>query len=75
MTPNQLYKASGSKLSFKEWLNKEYLKPGPVKETEAINATGSQRMSLSILGVPVVAWVVGIAIIGGAIYYYKKQKA
>ena len=45
---NQLYKASGSSLPFKEWLKREQLKGSlKVKEKEFVNATGSTRSELA----------------------------
>ena len=44
---NQLYKASGSNLPFKEWLKREQLKGSlKVKEKEFVNATGSTRSDI-----------------------------
>ena len=41
---NQLYKASGSNLPFKEWLKREQLKGSlKIEKKEFVNATGASR--------------------------------
>lgn len=75
---NQQYKESGTVKPFKEWLNEQVV-TGAInndKENDMTykNADGDSKPSLSIYGIDVKYLVIGVAIVIGGIYIYKKYK-
>lgn len=73
---NQLYKESGSDLSFRDWLNKQ-AEQGAIKKKIApkemqFNANGGT--SIQLFGVDVKYIIIGALLITGGIIAYKKYK-
>lgn len=75
---NQQYKESGTVKPFKEWLNEQVVTGGINNDKENDmtykNADGDSKPSLSIYGIDVKYLVIGVAIVIGGIYIYKKYK-
>jgi hypothetical protein len=85
-TANQLYKESGTTLSFKEWLEREKAKGTEMRNAQIEAALERLRDGLlpeeettstnTFYGLDKRVWVFGAVIIGGAIAYtiYKSRK-
>ena len=72
---NQLYRESGSDLSFRDWLNSQ-AKMGAIRKKEPpkemqLNADGT---SLALFGVNAKYLLIGALLITGGFYAYKKFK-
>lgn len=79
MTLNQQYKMSGSEKPFKEWLF-ERQSSGELdlkKEnlSEKMNASGDEKVDVSLFGIPVLYIGIGVvAIIAGVVMYNRFKK-
>lgn len=68
MSLNQKYKASGSQIPFKDWLYQQQLE-GKVD----FNMTEEKKsMGIEVAGVPVAYIVLGVLVVIGGVYAYRK---
>ena len=73
-TANQRYKESGSIMPFKQWLDQEVQQRKEDIMQKSYNATGDSKFDINIFNVSIKWWLLGIAVIGTAVYIYKRNK-
>jgi hypothetical protein len=72
MTANQRYKASGSPLTFKEWLNIEESTNHQYNMADESKNLQKSTPGITVFGIELKYILIGAAAIGGAVWLYKK---
>jgi len=72
MTLNQQYKSSGSTKSFKEWVFEQQKEGSLDFNTQEVMNQEEKPMSISIFGVPAQYLGIGIILLVGGIWAYRK---